>query len=132
MPTELDQALDAIVTAMTAEGQPFATAPFERGGVEMIAFAGAPPTMAHYLAHFCTQSEHKDALFLVDGAVRMTFAEAYAAASCVAEGLVTMHGVKKGDRVGIAARNSANWMICLLYTSPSPRDLSTSRMPSSA
>ena len=24
------------------------------------------------------------------------------------------------------------WMICLLYTSPSPRDLSTSRMPSSA
>ena len=26
----------------------------------------------------------------------------------------------------------ANAMICLLYTSPSPRDLSTSRMPSSA
>ena len=24
------------------------------------------------------------------------------------------------------------WMVCLLYTSPSPRDLSTSRMPSSA
>ena len=24
------------------------------------------------------------------------------------------------------------WRICLLYTSPSPRDLSTSRMPSSA
>ena len=24
------------------------------------------------------------------------------------------------------------WDICLLYTSPSPRDLSTSRMPSSA
>ena len=24
------------------------------------------------------------------------------------------------------------WFTCLLYTSPSPRDLSTSRMPSSA
>ena len=24
------------------------------------------------------------------------------------------------------------WLVCLLYTSPSPRDLSTSRMPSSA
>ena len=24
------------------------------------------------------------------------------------------------------------WGVCLLYTSPSPRDLSTSRMPSSA
>ena len=26
----------------------------------------------------------------------------------------------------------ANYIFCLLYTSPSPRDLSTSRMPSSA
>jgi len=28
--------------------------------------------------------------------------------------------------------NAANLTLCLLYTSPSPRDLSTSRMPSSA
>ena len=28
--------------------------------------------------------------------------------------------------------NAAEYIICLLYTSPSPRDLSTSRMPSSA
>ncbi|MEM6856923.1 MAG: class I adenylate-forming enzyme family protein [Pseudomonadota bacterium] len=114
MPTELDQALDTIVTAMTTEGQPFETVPFERGGVEMPAFKGAPPTMAHLVAHFCTQSEHKDAVFLVDGDLRMTFAEVFAAASCVAEGLVTKHGIEKGDRVGIAARNSANWMIAEL------------------
>ena len=32
-----------------------------------------------------------------------------------------------------AIREDLSWMgICLLYTSPSPRDLSTSRMPSSA
>ena len=41
-----------------------------------------------------------------------------------------------GVFVGIA-RLSKNWLVsrimtCLLYTSPSPRDLSTSRMPSSA
>ena len=30
------------------------------------------------------------------------------------------------------ARTEALLTICLLYTSPSPRDLSTSRMPSSA
>ena len=29
-------------------------------------------------------------------------------------------------------RNVTHALICLLYTSPSPRDLSTSRMPSSA
>ena len=28
--------------------------------------------------------------------------------------------------------NALNYKACLLYTSPSPRDLSTSRMPSSA
>ena len=29
-------------------------------------------------------------------------------------------------------KNLEDYMACLLYTSPSPRDLSTSRMPSSA
>ena len=35
--------------------------------------------------------------------------------------------VEKGKIVGLIGPNG-----CLLYTSPSPRDLSTSRMPSSA
>ena len=29
-------------------------------------------------------------------------------------------------------QSAEQWYVCLLYTSPSPRDLSTSRMPSSA
>ena len=33
---------------------------------------------------------------------------------------------------GDSSRSPGIFMICLLYTSPSPRDLSTSRMPSSA
>ena len=37
------------------------------------------------------------------------------------------------ERFGPLARTVLeHWGICLLYTSPSPRDLSTSRMPSSA
>ena len=32
----------------------------------------------------------------------------------------------------VPVKNQANTSFCLLYTSPSPRDLSTSRMPSSA
>ena len=39
-------------------------------------------------------------------------------------GVATVAGRRKG--VG------ANMFVCLLYTSPSPRDLSTPRMPSSA
>ncbi|MFN3294220.1 MAG: AMP-binding protein, partial [Gemmobacter sp.] len=105
MPTQLDNALEAIMTALTAEGQPFATVPFTRDGVEMPAFAGAPPSLAHYFAHFC--NEHRDMPFLVDGDIRLSFAETYAAATCVAESLVHDHAVAKGDRIGIAARNSA-------------------------
>ena len=35
-------------------------------------------------------------------------------------------------RMIVAAKKSGLLHVCLLYTSPSPRDLSTSRMPSSA
>jgi acyl-CoA synthetase (AMP-forming)/AMP-acid ligase II len=112
MPTQLDNALEAIITAITAPGQPFATVPFSRDGVEMPAFAAAPPTLAHYFAHFANQN--KDIPFLVDGDVRLTFGETYAAATCVAEGLTKTHGIAKGDRIGIAARNSANWMIAFM------------------
>ena len=40
------------------------------------------------------------------------------------------HG--NGDRLILGICNGMQVLICLLYTSPSPRDLSTSRMPSSA
>ena len=112
MPTALDNALEAIVTGLTAEGQPFATVPFVRDGVELPVFAAAPPSLAHYFAHFANQN--KDILFLVDGDVRLTFGETYAAATHVAEGLIRLHGVQKGDRIGLAARNSANWMIAYM------------------
>ena len=42
--------------------------------------------------------------------------------------------VRKGDEVGLAI-GLVKWMMwsdCLLYTSPSPRDATLSRMPSSA
>ena len=32
----------------------------------------------------------------------------------------------------VVERNQSGWLICLLYTSPSPRDRQKSRMPSSA
>jgi len=112
MPTQLDTALEAIIGELTKEGQPFETTSYEHKGVAMPAFVGAPPTLAHYFAHFC--NEHKDIEFLVDGDIRLTFGQCWAAATCVAHGLATMHGIEKGDRVGIAARNSANWMVAYM------------------
>ena len=39
---------------------------------------------------------------------------------------------KKGRKITVEVDNLNQLKVCLLYTSPSPRDLSTSRMPSSA
>lgn len=112
MATELDQTLDRIMDVLTAEGQPFETVMMERRGQQMPAFKNAPPSLAHYFAHYC--HEHGDATFLVDGDVRLSFAESYTAARAVAAGLISRHGLQRGDRIGIAARNSANWIIAYM------------------
>ena len=114
MQTDLDRDINRVTDAVTADGQMFALKTVTRRGVDMPAFVNAPPSLAHYFAHFCNQN--KEALFLVDGDQRLTFGEAYAAAGKVADGLATRHGVKKGDRVGIAARNSAQWAIAYMGT----------------
>ena len=44
------------------------------------------------------------------GDERLTFAEVYAEALKVAHALAGRHGVKQGDRVGIAMRNSPSWI----------------------
>jgi long-chain acyl-CoA synthetase len=118
MPTELDQrARYDSITAITAEGSALLPpSRFERGGVDNARLSpGAPPTMAHLIAHFCTQSEHKD----VECSWSMATCPPHLwprsmlpPRPALAQGLVPpKHGIEKGDRVGIAARNSANWMI---------------------
>ena len=112
MPTQLDLDIRRITGSVTAPGQMFELTDVHRRGVAMPAFVNAPPSLAHYFAHFCAQ--HEGALFLVDGDLRLSFGEVYESALRVADGLATRHGVTKGDRVGIAARNSANWMIAYM------------------
>ena len=109
MPTQLDTTLDAIMDKLTAPGAPAETADFTRNGTTMPLLKNAPPSLSHYFAYYC--NEHKDADFLVDGDSRLTFGEAYHAARHVAAGLLDEHGVSKGDRIAIAARNSANWIV---------------------
>ena len=51
--------------------------------------------------------------------------------SCNAPTRMLVHSSQYDDAVEIA-KNVANSIVCLLYTSPSPRDATLSRMPSSA
>ncbi len=112
MATELDNALTDIMDALVAPGAMFELETVQRFGRELPSIKGAPPSLAHYFAHFC--NEHKDTTFIVDGDIRLTFGEIYAAARQAAGGLVEGYGVERGDRIGIAARNSANWIVAYM------------------
>lgn len=112
MKTELDLAMDRTFAALTAEGGMFHTVPIQRFGRELPMIAAAPPHLPAYFAHFA--AAQGDKTFIVDGDLRLSFAEVYAAARHVAGGLVEGLGLRKGDRVGLAARNSANWAIAYM------------------
>ena len=112
MPSQLDLAIDATINRLMADDGPLAVTYAEKNGVQMPVFAKAPGNMADYFAFFC--ATHADKEFLVDGDIRLSFAETYGAARALAGGLVEGHRLQKGERVGIAARNSANWIIAYM------------------
>ncbi len=109
MRTELDARMDATMAALTGEGGPLMLGSIARFGRTLPTIATTPPTLPAYFAHFC--AEHRDKEFLVAGAERITFGQAHDAASRVAQALVDGYGIRPGDRVGIAARNSAAWIV---------------------
>ena len=112
MPSQLDLAIDATIHRLMTDDGPLTVTYVEKFGVQLPMLAKAPGNMADYLAFFC--ATHADKEFLVDGDIRLSFGETYAAARALAGGLVEGHKLKKGDRVGIAARNSANWIIAYM------------------
>jgi acyl-CoA synthetase (AMP-forming)/AMP-acid ligase II len=112
MKTELDLALSQVMDGLVAPGGMMQLASHRQFDRDLPIIATAPPSLAHYFGHFCAQ--HADKEFLVDSGVRLTFAQTYAAARVAAGGLVAGYGVQRGDRVGIAARNSANWVVAYM------------------
>ncbi len=112
MPSQLDLAIDATINRLMANDGPLAVTYAEKNGVQMPVFAKAPGNMADYFAFFC--ATHADKEFLVDGDIRLSFAETYGAARALAGGLIEGHKLQKGERVGIAARNSANWIVAYM------------------
>lgn len=109
MPSQLDIRIKKAVETITAPGAPMALTVHHAYGVDMPMVASAPPALSHYFAYFCAQ--HGDATFIVDGDERVSYAQAYSSALAVAVALVRAHGVKKGDRIGIAMRNAPSWIV---------------------
>ena len=112
MPSALDLRMRAVNAALTGPDGAFRTERFDKDGRSFPVIATAPATLVDYYAHFCAL--HDDKTFLVDGDHRLSFAETHALARRVAQALVARHGVATGDRVGIAMRNAAAWVIAYL------------------
>ena len=108
MRSELDQRIDAGLAALTGPGAPLALGEVTLGGVALPMIATAPQALPAYFRHYT--AEHHDKTFLVAGEERLTFAEVQAVAEGVARALVAGCGVRKGDRIGIAMRNSPSWI----------------------
>ena len=112
MPTPLDLAIASVVEKLMTDNGPLSIDIVEKINAPMPMLRHAPSTVSDYFAYYCKENADKE--FLVDGDIRLTFEKAYTAARILAGGLVETHDLKKGDRVGIAARNSANWMIAYM------------------
>ena len=112
MATALDKSLINVIGRITAPGELLEVETIERFGRPLPMLKNAPATLTAYFEQFCAQ--HGDTEFLVDGAMRTTFAQVHAAAREVAGALIAGLGVQKGDRVGIAARNSTNWIVAYM------------------
>ena len=112
MPSELDSTIRALLARHTAPGGLLETGTIERFGTQLPVFAKAPPCLPALFAHFSHQ--HAAAEFLIDGDLRLTFAEVYTAASALARALVAHAGVRPGAHVGLAGRNSASWAVAFM------------------
>ena len=109
MPSQLDNTLKAVMDALTAPGAPLEVVAFRRFGVDLPALKNAPASLPAFFEQYCAQYATRE--FLIEGDLRLTFAEVYALAQECAETLVSQHKIARGERIGIAARNSANWVI---------------------
>jgi long-chain acyl-CoA synthetase len=92
---------------ITAAGQMFETERAVVDGIEMKVWKHAPTTLRQILD---LSMNHGPNDFLVYEDRRYTFDEHYRIAATLAKRLIDL-GVKKGDRIAVAARNSPDWVM---------------------
>ncbi len=93
---------------MTAPGAPFALSEIIVRDVPIKVFASAPPNMR---VLWEMSAPHADKDYIVYEDERYTYAEINAQVRALADVLHNTHGVGRGDRVAIAARNYPEWIV---------------------
>jgi len=94
------------IAALTAADQPYALAEQEHRGQRIRVFVHAPQSLRALF-----ESTASDLPFLCYQNERLTFAQAWAAASRIGHLLVHRYGVQKGDCVAIGMRNYPEWVL---------------------
>ena len=109
MPSILDRRLDAAAAAITGPGGLLAA---ERDGRGLLHVPALPASVPGFFDLTCAMNGAATAV--ISGSERLTFAELNAHANAAARALVGAHGVKPGDRVGIAMRNAPAWIVAYM------------------
>lgn len=105
------EAVLASVKAVSENLPLYAVGDVEVLGVPMRGYVNAPDRLGFLIE---AAARRGDKVAVVAGERRWTFAELADAATAVATGLVAKHGLKKGERVALAMRNSPEWMAAFL------------------
>ena len=101
----------AAIESVTSPDGPFPVQEQVIDGVPRKVFGGLPDSLRDYYAY---SSKHGDKELLVDRNRRLSFAEVLRQAAGLGAILVGKYGIKKGDRVAIAMRNSPEWCISFI------------------
>jgi long-chain acyl-CoA synthetase len=98
---------------LMSEGSPFAVSEIEVRGVPIKVFTQSPPTLR---ALWEMSAAFADRDYVVYEDERYTYAEIHAHVRALAHTLHHTHGVGRGDRVAIAARNYPEWLVAYWAT----------------
>ena len=99
-------ARQAAIALVTGPGQPHELTTMDVAGLRQRIYVNAPLTLRDLY-----ESTLSDNPFLVYEDERLTFNEAYAEASRIAQLLVQDYGIVRGDRVAISMRNYPEWIL---------------------
>jgi long-chain acyl-CoA synthetase len=107
---------DPLVERLIGPGLPFELEPAEIAGQAHEVFKGAPRNLAGLYRQAMAFGERE---MVVQGEVRLTYAEVFARAGALAKALQERFGVTTGTKVAVVTSNRAEWIIATLAVTAS-------------